>query len=114
MNTPLDLIRLAVITIDDGAYRTPAVSSPTTDNPAAAFMPIHDAIIAFILAAKTTILEVAGGLIVLALVIAGFHYITGNAKQGKTAIAAAVIGLIIVIFSYSILSFVCQSAGSSC
>lgn len=45
------------------------------------------------------ILPIGSGLIIIALILAGFKYIQGDPKSGKSAVMAAVIGLVIVLVS---------------
>lgn len=49
------------------------------------------------------ILPIGAGLIVIAVIIAGYRYILGDPKAGKSALVAAVIGTVIVILSYWII-----------
>lgn len=49
------------------------------------------------------IIPIGSGVIVIAIIIAGFRYILGDPKSGKSALVAAVVGAIIVILSYFII-----------
>jgi hypothetical protein len=66
------------------------------------------AVLAFII---NTVLMISGTIAVLFLIIGGFQYILSGAnedlaKRGKTSIRNAVIGLIIIILSYTVIRVV--------
>jgi len=63
---------------------------------------------------STVVLGIVGGVAVLVLIIGGFQYITaaGNPDQvgkAKSTIMYAIVGLVICILSYVIVSFVVSS-----
>ena len=64
-----------------------------------------------IAAAINIILAIAGAISVLFIIIGGFQYILSGAnedlaKRGKTTLKNAIIGLIIIVLSYTVISVV--------
>ena len=49
------------------------------------------------------VLPIGSGLIIIAIILAGFRYLQGDAKGGKAALVAAITGLVIVLLSYFII-----------
>ncbi len=65
---------------------------------------IQDSLVNFIsVAINQFALPIGSGLIVIAIILAGFRYLQGDAKGGKTALTAAIVGLVIVVLSYFII-----------
>lgn len=70
---------------------------------------INTKIIGILGTVETILYQVGGGLIILAIILSGFRYLTGDAKGGKSALIAAITGLAIILFAYFILNTLCLS-----
>ena len=64
----------------------------------------------------TTMVWVAYPLILIGIVIAGYKYITGDAKGGKSGLIAAIVGLVIFVLARVIIyTMICNDvAGAKC
>lgn len=70
---------------------------------------INNKILNILSSVQTLLYQVGGGLIILAVVLSGFRYLTGDAKGGKSALIAAITGLAIILLAYFILDTLCIS-----
>ncbi|MFA5010114.1 MAG: TrbC/VirB2 family protein [Patescibacteria group bacterium] len=50
--------------------------------------------------------EIAGGIVVLMVIVGGIQYITGDKAGGKKTIVAALVGAAIIVLSYAIINLV--------